>query len=176
MGIFTLIEHKIYHRSDLNLDGTFSLRNAVRAVIFKDKRIVLAYLSTTREYKFPGGGRKRGETVEDALRREVKEEIGATISSIGEKIAVIQEYDKYPDDSEDFFTMISEYYLVGIDEEIGMQNLDQYEEELGFSPVEIEIEEAIRVNTANIDSINSRAAKWIIRETYMLKRLKEIYA
>jgi 8-oxo-dGTP pyrophosphatase MutT (NUDIX family) len=171
-----LIEHKIFHKNDLNLHGSYRLRNAVRAVIFRDKRIVLAYLSKTREYKFPGGGKKRDETIEDALRREVKEEIGATISSIGEKIAVIQEYDKYPDDIEDYFTMISEYYLVRIDEDIGMQNLDKYEEELGFSPAEVEIEEAIRVNTENIDSKNSHATKWIIRETYMLKRLKEIYA
>ena len=103
------------------------------------------------------------------------EEIGATIKQIKEKIAIIQEYDKFIDEPEDYFTMISHYYLVEIEEKLGNQDLDKYEKELGFRPVEVKIKDAIKVYQRNIESKNSRATKWIKRETYILKRLDEIY-
>jgi ADP-ribose pyrophosphatase YjhB (NUDIX family) len=170
-----MIEHKIYHQPNLNLNGTYKLRNAVRAVIIKNGIITLAFLDKTKEFKFPGGGIKNGESHEDALRREVNEEIGASVKSIKEKIAVIQEFDRFPEDIEDYFTMISHYYLVDIENELGSQNLDVYEKDLGFNPVEVTISEAILVNRKNIESKNSHATKWIIRETYMLEKLNEIY-
>ena len=170
-----LIEHRIFHQANINLNGIPKIRNAVRAVIINEDKITLAYLEKTDEYKFPGGGIKAGESHEDALRREVAEEIGATIKQVKEKIAIIQEYDKFIDEPEDYFTMISHYYLVDIEEKLGNQDLDKYEKELGFRPVEVKIKDAIKVNQRNIESKNSRATKWIKRETYILKKLDEIY-
>ena len=171
----TLIEHRIFHQPNLNLNGIPKIRNAVRAVIINKDRITLAYLEKTDEYKFPGGGIKPGESHEDALKREVAEEIGATIKQIKEKIAIVQEFDKFIDEPEDYFTMISHYYLVDIEEKLGNQDLDKYEKELGFRAVEVKIKDAITVNQRNIESKNSRATKWIKRETYILNRLDEIY-
>lgn len=171
-----MIEHKIYHKSNINLLGTFRNRNAVRAVIMDGSEIILAFLEKTNEYKFPGGGVKPGETNHEALRREIKEEIGAEVLQIREKIAIIQEFDCREEDPEDYFTMVSEYYLVDIKSELGNQALDLYEEEFGFKPIRVNIAEAIKTNKENIETKTRRKSKWIIRETYMLEKIQEIYA
>lgn len=64
-----LFNYVIFHRSDLNLDGKGIIREAVRAVIFEEKNITLAYLNKNEEYKFPGGGVREGESFEEALRK-----------------------------------------------------------------------------------------------------------
>ena len=170
-----MIRHELFHRDDIDLNGTFRLRNAVRAVILNGEKIVLAYLENTGEYKFPGGGVQEGENPLDALRREVKEEIGAEVLSVGELVGIVQEYDAREEDPEDYFTMVSSYYLVKIKDELGQQNLDAYEREFGFRPVLVGIDEAIRTNRENIESKNDRKTKWIKRETFMLEKIRELY-
>ena len=56
-----LIEHRIFHQANINLNGIPKIRNAVRAVIINKDKITLAYLEKTDEYKFPGGDIKAGE-------------------------------------------------------------------------------------------------------------------
>ena len=55
--------------------GNVNYREAVRAVIVRGNKILMVH-STNRDYKFPGGGIKKGENRIDALKREVKEETG----------------------------------------------------------------------------------------------------
>lgn len=56
------------------------VRNSIKAVILRDNAILL---TVNREdergvfYLLPGGGQEPGETMEQALRRECREEIGA---------------------------------------------------------------------------------------------------
>jgi 8-oxo-dGTP pyrophosphatase MutT (NUDIX family) len=52
-------------------DSNIILRNAVRAVIIDNHKILMAYLVKTGEYKFPGGGVEENETSEEALKREI---------------------------------------------------------------------------------------------------------
>ena len=70
--------------------------NVVAAVIFKDGRV----FATQRGYgefkdgwEFPGGKIEPGESPEDALRREIREELEVEVN-VGELIDII-EYD-YP--------------------------------------------------------------------------------
>ena len=78
-----MVFNEVYYRTDkgkINLnEGIQVLRNAVRAVIIQGNRILLAHLEKTDEYKFPGGGQKDHETPDEALKREVLEEVGYKI-------------------------------------------------------------------------------------------------
>lgn len=55
----------------------YTIREAVRAVVFDDKRRV-ALLRVTKDnyYKLPGGGVEHSEHIQQALERELLEEIG----------------------------------------------------------------------------------------------------
>ena len=170
-----IFEHVIFHKDNLKLDGTSIKRKAVRAVILKDKMLFMVYLNATNEYKFPGGGVNIDETIEEALIREVKEETGASVKRIGNRIGQITEYNREENDYIDYFKMVSDYYEVEIEEEVGEQKLDPYEKELEFEPRWISIEEALKVNVDNIDDDTKKKTKWIERETYVLSELNKYY-
>lgn len=120
-------------------------REAVRAVIFLDKKLLL--IQTNRgDYKFPGGGRKEEEDLTSALIREVKEETGYRVLKVREGIGEITE--NYEDSHEPgaVFQMTSVYYICEVSGNGEEQTLDGYEAELGFRPVLIVAEEALRLN------------------------------
>ncbi len=58
-----------------------------------------------------------------------------------------------------------------IDEGFEKQDLDPWEAELEFTPVWIGIEEALRINQANIGKPDYKKSDWITRETYVLSEL-----
>ena len=63
----------------------YKTREAARAIVFDDDNLI-ALLHATKNfyYKLPGGGIEAGETKEDALKRECKEEIGCNVEIIKE--------------------------------------------------------------------------------------------
>jgi ADP-ribose pyrophosphatase YjhB (NUDIX family) len=65
--------------------GTRSIRVAANAVIVRDGRVLLVEFSggTKRaHFNFPGGGVELGETLEEAVRREVREETCLDVSVV----------------------------------------------------------------------------------------------
>lgn len=64
-----------------NYDGSETLiyKTACRGIIWKDGKLALVRSQVHGYYKFPGGGRKKGETNIDALVREVREEAGLDV-------------------------------------------------------------------------------------------------
>lgn len=70
------------------------IRQNVAAVIVREEHVLLAAFGNAERphYNFPGGGVEPGESVYDALRREVCEETGATVTDIG-RLLLVWEYE-----------------------------------------------------------------------------------
>ncbi|MEW6030886.1 MAG: NUDIX domain-containing protein [Chloroflexota bacterium] len=54
----------------------------VRVMLVRDGQVLLVRHTYVGGWYLPGGGLKRGETVEDAARREVREETGAVLGEV----------------------------------------------------------------------------------------------
>ncbi len=67
--------------------GSAQFRVAVSALIFDGERILLALRRDIEWWNLPGGGVEIGETVDEALCREVKEETGLEVE-VGQLVGV----------------------------------------------------------------------------------------
>ena len=69
-----------------------SIRNAAKAIIIEEEKILLTKNESKlgAHYLLPGGGQKPMETIEEALRRECREEISAEIK-VGD-IVFVRDY------------------------------------------------------------------------------------
>jgi 8-oxo-dGTP pyrophosphatase MutT (NUDIX family) len=160
-----LFNEELYRESKKLLDfnkNEIVTRNAIRAIILEKNRILMVYLEKTKEYKFPGGGIEKYETIEEALKREVLEEVGYNVNKIIGKIGIITEYGMAKEDNNKIFKMVSEYYSVKIDNNQIEQKLDKYEKELLFKPCWTEIEKAYNANKEIIEKKLETTA-WIKR-------------
>lgn len=54
----------------------------VRVLLVRDKNVLLLRHTYMRSWFAPGGGVEKGETLEEAIRREAREEVGATLSDL----------------------------------------------------------------------------------------------
>ena len=173
-----MVFEEIHYRNNKNLldlkNGNIIFRNAVRAVIVDKNIILMAHLEKTDEYRFPGGGKEDYETVEEALKREVLEEVGYTVINIKEKIGTITEFAIAKEGGNNIFKMVSEYYLVEVEKIQLKQNLDEYEKELLFKPCWVEIVKAYRKNHEKIFEKCSTTTG-IHRETIALEKLCREY-
>ena len=57
------------------------MRHTVRAIILKDKQVLLVTGHGADFYWTPGGGVEENETIIETLHREIKEELGVAIKS-----------------------------------------------------------------------------------------------
>lgn len=150
-------------------NGTKFKRTAARAVIRKGNKYAMIKSDKYGEYKFPGGGVKKGENPIEALIREVLEETGLTV--VKEKIRYLgRAEERRKGEIEDIFEMVSYYYECEISYDIGEQNLDDYEKEYGYRLVFTTLQEAIKNNKeiTNIENI-----PWVIRDTKVMEKLLE---
>jgi 8-oxo-dGTP pyrophosphatase MutT (NUDIX family) len=147
-------------------------RNAVRAIILREHKVLLVYSETNKEYKFPGGGIETGETRHYALRREVKEEVGKELKSVNESLGYVDQIYNDIYDEHKYFYQRSYYYFCEIEDEYVGLSLSESEMALRFLPKWVTLEEAINANKARIDG--GEAFPWTERELYVLELLKEM--
>lgn len=99
------------------LDGSKKLVDAARlirrpaayAVIVLDGRLLLLRLRSTMKYHLPGGGIEEGESAEQTVRREVREETGIEI-----EVGPLGHYEEvyfYYDPSDRAYHGLHSYYL-----------------------------------------------------------------
>lgn len=142
---------------DYDPNGSVFVRNSVRAIIRKDDKVLLAYSTVKGYYQFPGGGIEDGETHEQALIREVKEETGYTVipDSIMEFGHVLRR-NKDLDIENAIFEQDNFYYFCEVEDTPGETSYVDYEITDGYTPVWIAPFEASKVNHYNNPSDKDR--------------------
>ncbi len=148
------------------------LRKAVRAVIINDNNLFMIK-TNEGDYKFPGGGIEANESHEEALKREALEETGYRLKDVKHKLGQVIEshIDRY--DENQIFQMISDYYLCEISNEHEEQKLDDYEQDLDFKPIWINIDQAIFENDQLLKNNANISTHWLKRELEVLKAISK---
>ena len=147
-------------------------RIAVRGIVWDGNKLLMVQ-TNKGDYKFPGGGMDSGESYEETLRREIMEETGYQIISIGEKLGQVihQRVDTY--DVSKFFCMKSIYYECTVNMgNRGKQKLDDYENEQEFTPKFVDMD-AVMLQNENVQrENNTNMNDWVLRETKVLQFLR----
>ncbi len=162
---------EIHRSSGINTAGKTVHRAAVRAVILRGRELLMVYSTNVGDYKFPGGGVDLGESHEQALARELREECGASLLSVDCELGAVIEYNHAKEAEYDVFKMTSHYYFCKAGDDLGAQNLDDYEKDLGFQPVWVEPGFAISANRALLDAPSP--PEWLRREIFVLEYLRQ---
>lgn len=150
-------------------------RKTVRAVIIKNNQVLMLYSKLFDDYTFPGGGIKNGENMEEALKRELYEELGANTVKIIKEIGYTEEVRFGIKGSDSTYLQTSYFMLCEIDD-IGEPNFVGREKIQGIIPVWVNIDEAIKHNDFinTYERQNSKGFKTVLqRENLVLNYIKE---
>ena len=156
-------------------NGTVGKRPSVRGIIIKDGKIAMMHSLKYDYYKLPGGGIEDGESLEETLVREVKEESGLVVKKDSIKeFGYVRRIEKGK--IEDIFVQENFYYLCDVEEIAQAQELDDYEEEERFTLEYVTPEHAIYINETADHGEKVRAQTFhgmIERENRVLKLVRK---
>ena len=93
-----------------------------------------------------------------------------SVAHIGSEIGVLIEYDIPIEPDYEVFKMRSYYYQCEVRNGLVPQKLEDYEQELGFSPVWIDVDHALQRNRAILQSDN--APKWLKKDVFVLEYIR----
>lgn len=120
------------------LGDTYELRKSARGIVLNENgEMATQYLNTYNYHKLPGGGVDRGETVEEALKREVKEEVGCDCEIIKFLGITIEYRNKYK------LLHISYGFVAKVVGDIGVPTLEKGEIEEGQETLWLPPEEVL---------------------------------
>lgn len=77
-----LFPRLLYLLSRLSYRITRPVTVGVRLLLIQEEEVLLVKHTYQREWYLIGGGVERGETLEEAARREAREEVGATLGTL----------------------------------------------------------------------------------------------
>lgn len=141
-------------------------RTAARGIIKNGTQYLLIF-SKYGDYKFPGGGMEKGESLEDTVIREIQEETGYHVirNSIKEFGSVLE---RRKGEYEDIMEMDSHYFLCDVETEVGKRNLDKYEKEYDYQIIWTTLQYAMERNYQVSDL---EQCPWVIRDTKVMEYL-----
>lgn len=150
-------------------NGSIYHRTAVRGIIRQDGKLLLIS-GKYGDCKFPGGGVEPGESLEEALKREIQEETGRELES-GSLQKWGEAWEKRKGGEADIMEMVSHYFLCRLTgAEQVQQELDPYEKDYEYAPVWLTPEEAVRKNEA---ALGQTEVPWVTRDLEVLKCLMQ---
>ncbi len=125
--------------------GTVGRRPSVRGIIQRNGKLAMIHSLKYDYYKFPGGGMEEGESLEDTLIREVREESGLNIlpHTIRE-FGCVRRIERGL--REDIFLQENFYFFCEAEDTPAAQLLDDYEAEERFTLEFVSPAQAIRTN------------------------------
>lgn len=158
-------------KKDYPANANVFTRTAVRGLITQGEKYALIH-SKYGEYKFPGGGMKRGEAYEDTLIREVAEETGLVVmpDSI-QYLGYVEEIRKGMEG--DTLKMTSHYYHCEIGNRLITRKLDAYEADYEYRLEWLSLPAAIQNNKKITDTA---PIPWLERDTRMMQYLLSLKA
>jgi ADP-ribose pyrophosphatase YjhB (NUDIX family) len=166
---------EIFRDQGLNLAGRTLVRESAKAIINQGRQLLMVFSTHEGGYKFPGGRVEAGETYEQTLAREIAEECGADMVKVTGEFGMVTEYKVPFELGYDVFKMVSRYYLCQIQDGSGELHLDDYEEELGYRPQWVDLDDAIQVNS-QLSSLTGKVIPgWVVREAYVLELVKRFF-
>ena len=134
-------------QKDYDPAGKAFVRDSARAIIIRGNKIAMVHSLKYDYYKFPGGGIEPGESFEEALIRETKEESGLIVipSSIRE-YGYVHRVQKSDLGDADYFQQDNYYFLCDAEDGASSQQLDDYEREERFTLEFVDPHHAIEIN------------------------------
>lgn len=144
-------------------------RIAVRTILLNEKgEMALLHKAKKNEYKLIGGGVDEGETLNQALKREVLEEAGCEIKVIAE-LGYIEE-----ERTRDNFTQVSYVYVAGVAKDTQQLHLTEQEEEEGAKLCWCNPEEALKKIKESYDKLIPSQYSDLYNTKFIIKRDEKI--
>jgi len=139
----------VLDKKNYDPNGSVGRRPSVRGIIVRDGKVAMMHSKKYNYYKLPGGGIEPGETLEDTLVREVREESGLIVKpETIREFGYVRRIEKGR--KEDIFVQDNYYFLCEAETTPVEQNLDDYEAEEQFTLEFVFVEHATNTNeTAN---------------------------
>lgn len=146
------------------------LRPASRAIVTRGQQVLLLHTDRYRDYSLPGGGVDQGESLQQALIRELKEETGAREINNITPYGLIREFRANYKQDDQIIEMLSYCFTCEIDNEFDQQNLEDYEIANGMTVHWVDIGKAIAYNKQTMAESEKKGIS-IVRETFLLEHI-----
>ena len=161
---------------DYDLNGVAFVRHSARCINIKNGLVAMVHSIKYDYYKFPGGGIEEGESKENAMMREAREEAGlVVIPESVKEYGYVHRIQKSDHDGTDYFVQDNYYYVCDVEESIQAQALDEYEADEQFTLEYVDPDKAVFVNRNGDHGPTGHAMRDVEleREARVLERLKE---
>lgn len=147
-------------------------RRAARGIVFDTRRILLLYTERYDDFSLPGGGIDAGETLQEGLRREMAEEVGAHALHVLAGFGRVDEFRPQRGDAEGVIFMQSYLYRCALGAPLQAPKMEHYERANGMRVEWVDIDHAIAHNAEVVRHAGPKMGLSVQRELLCLQRIR----